>query len=60
MKKEIEMYWKYLGEGHYFVPSVPMRDLTVEEVNARQIADLVENSPLYELRPVKAKTDHKE
>jgi hypothetical protein len=40
-------YWKWLGKNE-FVPGVPARDLTDEEVDRRGIRDLVELSPLYE------------
>lgn len=59
-KKKVKKFWKYLGEGKLFVPGVPMRDLTVDEVDARQVSYLVQNSPLYELRPVEAQEEDQE
>lgn len=54
--------WKFLGHNE-FVPGVPARDLTDEEVERRGIAHLVEASPLYELVeakvPVAEKSDKK-
>lgn len=39
-------YWKWLGKAE-FVPGVPARDLTDEEVDRRRIRELVELSPLF-------------
>ena len=38
--------WKWLGKSQ-FIPGVPARDLTQEEVEERGIQKVVEMSPLY-------------
>lgn len=38
--------WKWLGENE-FIPGVPARDLTDEEIDKRGIRELVEQSKLF-------------
>ena len=50
--------WKWHGVKE-FIPGVPARDLTDEEVDVRGVRELVEASPLFE-KVMPKKQDEKE
>lgn len=57
MKKETKKYWKFTGDGTLFIPGVPPRDIQIAEAIRKDITHLLEESPLYQLRPIKAQNE---
>lgn len=49
----MKYFWKWLGDKAEFIPGVPARDLTKEEIEIRGIGDVVERSPLFIKQSVK-------